>query len=109
MPGRQSAAVDKALRLVRHGLTPYAAAKQVGIALSTIYRARKRLKESHMNFKRGTTFLHSKWLDANNAPLLCEVTKVSEGVVYYREAGSTSKAKNYFPLEQASKYVTDAR
>ena len=42
MAGRQSAEVEKALRLVRQGLTPYAAARKVGIALSTIYRALKR-------------------------------------------------------------------
>ena len=39
MAGKQSADVDKALKLVGKGLTPYAAAKKVGIALSTIYRA----------------------------------------------------------------------
>lgn len=44
MSGRQSAAVDKALKLIQRGSTPYAAAKKVGIALSTIYRAQKRLK-----------------------------------------------------------------
>lgn len=39
MSARQSAAVDKALQLIREGLTPYAAAKKSGIALSTVYRA----------------------------------------------------------------------
>ena len=39
MSGRQSANTEKALKLVQKGLTPYAAAKKVGIALSTIYRA----------------------------------------------------------------------
>jgi hypothetical protein len=42
MSGRQSEAVAKALKLVDKGMTPYAAAKKVGIALSTIYRALKR-------------------------------------------------------------------
>jgi transposase len=43
MSRRQSAAVDKALLLVsKKGLTPYAAAKKMGLALSTIYRAVKR-------------------------------------------------------------------
>jgi transposase len=42
MSRRQSAAVDKALKLVAKGLTPYAAAKKMGLALSTIYRAVKR-------------------------------------------------------------------
>jgi hypothetical protein len=44
MSARQSSAVDKALRLISKGLTPYAAAKKTGIALSTIYRAVKRIK-----------------------------------------------------------------
>jgi hypothetical protein len=42
MSGKQSADVEKALKLVDKGMTPYAAAKKVGIALSTIYRALKR-------------------------------------------------------------------
>ena len=46
MAGRQSSAVDKALKLIAKGSTPYAAAKKVGIALSTIYRAIKRQKPS---------------------------------------------------------------
>jgi transposase len=45
MSGRQSSATEKALKLIAKGLTPYAAAKKVGIALSTIYRAQKRLKQ----------------------------------------------------------------
>lgn len=44
MGAKQSAEVTKALRLVARGMTPYAAAKKVGIALSTIYRALKRQK-----------------------------------------------------------------
>jgi transposase len=44
MSGRTSAATEKALKLIAKGLTPYAAAKKVGIALSTIYRAQKRLR-----------------------------------------------------------------
>lgn len=40
--GKQSSDVDKALKLVAKGMTPYAAAKKMGIALSTIYRAMKR-------------------------------------------------------------------
>jgi len=44
--GYQTAAVTKALRLVAGGMTAYAAAKKTGIALSTIYRALKRQRES---------------------------------------------------------------
>lgn len=39
MSGRPSAQTEQALKLVAKGMTPYAAAKKVGIALSTIYRA----------------------------------------------------------------------
>lgn len=42
MPARQSAEVTRALKLIAGGMTAYAAAKKVGIALSTIYRALKR-------------------------------------------------------------------
>jgi len=42
MAARQSAAVDRALRLIAGGMTAYRAAKQTGIALSTIYRATAR-------------------------------------------------------------------
>lgn len=39
MSGRPSAETVRALKLIEKGMTPYAAAKKVGIALSTIYRA----------------------------------------------------------------------
>ena len=42
MSARQSAIVDEALRLVAQGMTPYAAAKKTGIAMSTVYKAVKR-------------------------------------------------------------------
>lgn len=42
---QQSAATERALKLVAKGMTAYAAAKKEGIALSTIYRALKRQKE----------------------------------------------------------------
>ncbi len=46
MSARQSAEVTKALRMIERGMTAYAAAKKTGIALSTIYRALKRKRES---------------------------------------------------------------
>jgi len=49
MPPRQSSAVDQALTLIREGNTPYAAAKQAGIALSTIYRALHRKENADVN------------------------------------------------------------
>jgi transcriptional regulator of acetoin/glycerol metabolism len=43
MPSRNSSATDKALHLIdKKGWTAYKAAKEVGINLSTIYRALKR-------------------------------------------------------------------
>lgn len=45
MSGRQSHATVEALRLVAKGMTPYAAAKRQGIALTTIYRALRRMRE----------------------------------------------------------------
>jgi hypothetical protein len=39
MSGKPSADVVRAMQLVRRGMTPYAAARQTGIALSTIYRS----------------------------------------------------------------------
>lgn len=42
MAARQSSATDRALRLIARGMSAYAAARQCGIALSTIYRAQKR-------------------------------------------------------------------
>lgn len=44
MPAKQSYEVTKALELVKSGITPYAAARKMKIALSTIYRAIKRHK-----------------------------------------------------------------
>lgn len=51
MTGQVSAATERALKLVLKGMTPYAAAKKTGIALSTIYRALKR--ESIKDTKAG--------------------------------------------------------
>jgi transposase len=45
MTARQSAATERALKLVSRGMSAYAAAKKEGLALSTIYRALQRLKE----------------------------------------------------------------
>ncbi len=45
MSGRNSAATDKAIKLVEKGWTKYAAAKKTGIAYSTLHRAIKRMKK----------------------------------------------------------------
>lgn len=44
MAGKTSAATERALERIKRGQTPYSAAKDEGIALSTIYRALGRVK-----------------------------------------------------------------
>lgn len=44
MTAQVSAATERALKRVAKGMTAYAAAKKEGIALSTIYRAIKRIR-----------------------------------------------------------------
>ena len=39
MSSKPSADMERVMQLIRSGFTPYAAAKQVGIALSTLYRS----------------------------------------------------------------------
>lgn len=56
--------------------------------------------------KRGDKFIHAKWLDDKNQPLVCEVTRVAQGVVYWKVEGER-KARHYFPLERASEYVKE--
>lgn len=46
MTGQVSAATERALKRIKKGETAYAAAKAEGIALSTIYRALKRIKDA---------------------------------------------------------------
>jgi hypothetical protein len=58
--------------------------------------------------KPGDTFTHSKWLGADKQPLLCVITKIAQGVVYWKAAGSPGKAKDFFPLSDARKYVKAA-
>ncbi len=46
MTAQTSASTERALKRVAKGMTAYAAAKKEGIALSTIYRALKRIKNN---------------------------------------------------------------
>lgn len=46
MSGKMSAATERALDRIRQGETAYAAAKAENIALSTIYRAQRRIREA---------------------------------------------------------------
>lgn len=56
--------------------------------------------------KRGDKFIHAKWLDEKNQPLVCEVTKVARGLVYWKGEGER-KAKYFFALEETTKYVKE--
>ena len=46
MSGRQSAATDKAIKLVLRGSTMAAAARKAGVSYTTLWRALKRLKRA---------------------------------------------------------------
>jgi hypothetical protein len=54
--------------------------------------------------KRGDTFIHKRWLDSENKPLECVVTRVAFGVVYWKVVGE-KRSRQYFKIEEASKYV----
>lgn len=62
--------------------------------------------------KRGEYYLHRHYIDTNiDMPLRCKVTRIAQGVVYYRphygyhEDGSEwLGSPAYFPIEDASKY-----
>lgn len=58
--------------------------------------------------KRGDKFIHARWLDENNQPLRCEVTRVARGLVYWKAEGEI-RARQYFPLSEAERYVKDNR
>lgn len=60
MAARESAATVRALRLVEHGWTAYRAAKHVGIALSTIYRAVARQRATGADMKTVTNPFRDK-------------------------------------------------
>lgn len=55
--------------------------------------------------KPGTIFEHRHWLDYKNMPLLCRVTAVRDGIVYWAQYGSSSKRRYTFDLSEAGKYV----
>jgi hypothetical protein len=56
-----------------------------------------------MTIKPGDQFVHAFWLDANNAPLICRVTKISQDEVYYRPISGGKST--YFPCAKVAKYV----
>jgi hypothetical protein len=54
--------------------------------------------------KRGDKFLHAHYINEDKTPLVCEVTRVANGLVYWKQEGER-KARHYFELAKASQYV----
>lgn len=57
-----------------------------------------------MDLRRGDTFTHRRWLDADRNSLACRITAVRRGVVYWRPV--TGGHPYMFHLADAAKYVT---
>ena len=58
--------------------------------------------------KPGVIFEHRHWLDHKNMPLLCRVTLVRHGVVYYADWSPDDKrgrGKYYFDSKDSHKYI----
>jgi hypothetical protein len=55
----------------------------------------------------GMVFLHKRVLDGNYQPARYTVTKIAQGVVYYKQ-GDERKAKQFCPIEDFSKYCLTA-
>ncbi len=55
----------------------------------------------------GTVFEHRHWLDVKNMPLLCRVTAVRHGLIYWAIWGPErpGKAKYTFRLGEAGRHV----
>lgn len=53
--------------------------------------------------KRGDLFTHAHWLDANHRPLRCRVTRVADGVVYWKPIDGGKSM--YFPITESARYV----
>lgn len=66
---------------------------------------REIIKGGDMELKRGTRFLHTKFITEDKKPLECVVTRIARGIVYWRavEGGSSY----CFSLEEAPKYVKE--
>jgi hypothetical protein len=64
--------------------------------------------------KRGEHFNHTYWITPDRKPLECVVTRIAQGVIYYRPFYSKHDdgtdwlgASAYFSVEQAEKYVLE--
>lgn len=66
----------------------------------------KRTRKRGPNIRAGMVFRHARVLGESREPALCEVTRVTDGVVYYKHSGE-KKAKAYFDIDQADRYVKE--
>jgi len=62
-------------------------------------------KRIPQKIKPGVVFEHRHWLDLKNMPLLCVVTTVRHGVIYWREWGHRGKSRHYFHVTEVDKYI----
>jgi hypothetical protein len=59
-----------------------------------------------VGLKRGTVFEHTRWLnEKRDGGLLCRVTRVARGVVYWRPLDGGTPMK--FGIEEAANYVKE--
>jgi hypothetical protein len=102
VPARQSSAVDRALKRIKKGATAYSAAKAEGIALSTIYRALKRLKQPSRTIRQniygnwngyvsnrkvrefGTDKLNAEWWLNDEAGYSAELERINNAPIVLR-------------------------
>ena len=55
---------------------------------------------------KGMIFRHTKWLDDSyKRPLVCKITKVAQGLVYYRPVDGG--APMFFPIEERARWIKD--
>lgn len=55
--------------------------------------------------KRGDKFTHARMLDSCNKPIQCVVTRVANGIVYWRHIDGCTGMK--FREDQSSNYVKE--
>ncbi len=55
--------------------------------------------------KRGDIFEHKRKRNDQGLPLLCEVTAVMRGRVYWRVSGDDGGAVFWFPLDRSEDYA----
>ncbi len=57
--------------------------------------------------KRGCVFIHAQWLDEQNQPLKCIVTRTAFGAIYWKDITSTGPAKQCFSVDEIEKRIKE--